>query len=93
MHHLQFGGYVLLLVSQEYANTQFQFVEPQWGGEPWTTAWLVPCSGHGAAEWERAEKQLGGTSQPALPEGPDALRKCNSDHFQPGLHFHIFFQF
>lgn len=34
MHHLQFGGYVLLLVSQEYANTQFQFVEPQWGANP-----------------------------------------------------------
>lgn len=36
------------------------------GGEPWTTAWLVPCSGHGAAEWERAERQRGGKSQPAL---------------------------
>lgn len=59
-HHLQFGGYVLLPVSQEYANTHFQFVEPRWGGRPWSTARPVPRSG--AAEREPAERRLGGES-------------------------------
>lgn len=49
------------------------------GCEPWTTAELVPSSGHGGADWECVRGIWEGNHAcTRSPEGPDALRKYNS---------------